>query len=72
MTVMTVISVSCPHVQSHTCAMGLRIVIICIMRMLESSSSDSPAKSFCKILQQLTAGVLVGDSGGFYTAELFV
>lgn len=40
--------------------------------MLESSSSDSPAKSFCKILQQLTAGVLVGDSGGFYTTELFV
>lgn len=39
--------------------------------MLENSSSDPPAKSFCKILQQLTAGVLVGNSGGFYTAELF-
>lgn len=39
--------------------------------MLENSSSDSPAKFFCKTIQQLTAGVVVGDSGGFYTAELF-
>lgn len=67
---MTVIIPS-PDVQSHTCAMGLRIVIIWIMRMLENSSSDSPAKSFCKILQQLSAGVLVGKNGGFCTAELF-
>lgn len=64
------ISVLCPHVQSHTCAMGLRIVIIWIMRMPENSSSDSPAKSSCNILQQLTAGVPVGNSGGFYTAQL--
>lgn len=56
---------------TQSCAMGLRIVIIWIMRMLENSSSDSPAKCFCKTLQQLTAGVLVGNSGGFYTAELF-